>query len=121
MADHLKGVKVGDELVLTSSTSINKTRKLGTVKIHKVGTKLVHVLRHPGSPNTGMDAYRIDSGVSNDNYGHRCLWFPADWEAEQRRDGLTEALLKRGVEVWRAGRLSIRTLERLLEVMENPE
>jgi hypothetical protein len=112
MTDALKGVKVGDELVLTSNDFQRKYDKGSSVTVTKVGTKLVHI---------GQTAYRIESGIINDNLGHTRLWFPQDWKAEQRRGELEESLRRHGVEVWRGGPKSIRTLERLLEVMENPE
>jgi hypothetical protein len=121
VADALEGVKVGDELVLTLETGRKQTQSPKRVKVHKVGRKLVYILRYADRPDMGTDAYRIESDVINDNYGHTRLWFPRDWEAEQRRGDLTEALRRHGVEVWRGGRKSIRTLERLLAVMEEAE
>lgn len=121
MTDHLHGVKVGDELLRVLIRGHEKFEVTGTVTAHKVGPKLVQVPRHGNDPSGKLDAYRIDTGRINDSYGHTQLWLPKDWEAQQRREELEEALKRHGVEVWRGGPKSIRTLEKLLAVMEEAE
>lgn len=117
---NLEGVKAGDELL--------RTRRLGgkkrdqeprVVRVHKVGTKLVHVLKYPNEPNGPTDTYRIANGTGTD--GFTDLWKREEWEAERRRDELEDALRKAGVEVWRGGPKPIAVLEALWGVMERAE
>lgn len=117
----LKGVKVGDELLLGRRTSLKAPTKATPVTVHKVGRTLVHLLRYPDSSNMSTDAYRIDTGVINDNYGHSELWKPEDWAAEQKRDELESALRRHGVEVYHKGPKPIPVLEKLLAVLEEAE
>lgn len=117
---NLKGVKPGDEVLLVDRSSIQKKAKDQTPRartVHKVGTKLVHILKYEGRPDMGTDTYRIESGISNDGYGHSELWKPEDWEQELRRDELEAALQKHGVEVWRK-KQPIAVLDGLLAVLE---
>jgi hypothetical protein len=116
---NLEGVKVGDELVITSAhRKTQPGEEPRTVTVHKVGRTLVHVLRYAGHSDKGTDTYRIENGIANDNYGHSELWKPEDWKAEQRREELDEALRKHGVEAWRRGPKPVAVLEALLDVME---
>lgn len=120
---NLKGVKPGDILLHTS-----ENRRRGSdvppkeVTVHKVGTKLVHVLRISGHPDAGTDSYRIENGYSNgDTRGGR-LWKSEDWEMEKERPHLEETLeRKHGIEVWRGGPKPIPVLRKLLAVMEEAE
>jgi hypothetical protein len=115
----LEGVKPGDELVITSvHRKMSPSDEPRTVKVHKVGRTLVHILRSEDKPERGTDTYRIENGIANDNYGHSELWKRQDWEAEKRRDALEEALGSHGVEAWRRGPKPIAVLEALLDVME---
>jgi hypothetical protein len=117
---NLDGVKAGDELLLVTKYGgrREKEQEPRTVKVHKVGRTLVHILRWEEIPSRGTDAYRIESGVFNDNYGHSELWKPEDWAAEQSREGLEAALRLHGIEAWRGGKKPIAVLEALLDVME---
>jgi GH24 family phage-related lysozyme (muramidase) len=116
----LKGVQPGDELLLVDRSSIQRKardQKPRTRTVHKVGTKLVHVLKHEGEPEFGTNAYRIDSGIINDGYGHSELLKPEDWEVEKRRDDVEAALRVHGVEVWRK-KQPVPVLEKILAVLE---
>ena len=115
---NLKGVKAGDELLLTIRYSGKKGMDQEPEKrrVHKVGRTLVHILRYGTSPNGPTDTYYIENGHSND--GNYELWRPEDWEAERRRDSLEESLRRHGVEVWRGAPKSIPVLEKLLAVLE---
>lgn len=115
----LSGVKSGDQLLLTGKNhSKQRQQEPRTVTVHKVGTKLVHVLRYGDDPNGATDTYRIDTGRINDAFGHEELWKPEDWEAEKSRAGLEAALRLHGVEVRRGGPKPIPVLEKLLAVLE---
>lgn len=119
----LKGVKPGDELLLVDRSSIQRKardRKSRTCTVHKVGRTLVHVLRYADKPDGPTDAYRIESGVINDNFGHSELWKPEDWELEKTRDELESALKRHGVEVWRK-KQPVAVLEKLLAVLEEAD
>lgn len=116
---NLKGVKPGDELLLTGNDIQRKwmNKEPRRVTVHKVGRTLVHALRYPGRTDGPTDAYRIESGVINDNYGDTQLWKPEDFEREKMRDELEAALKRHGVEVWRKTQ-PIDVLEKLLAVLE---
>lgn len=119
---NLKGVKAGDELLLTEQFGGRRKTEVPTqVVVHKVGTKLVHILRSPGQPEFGTLAFRIENGRANDDYGHSELWRPEDWEAEQQRDSLNDALRGHGIESWRGAPKSIAVLEAILDVLERAE
>ncbi|MFE0472712.1 hypothetical protein ACFW2V_13955 [Streptomyces sp. NPDC058947] len=117
---NLKGVKPGDELLLVNRTSVQRKardQQPKTRSVHKVGSKLVHVLRNVDNPDGPTDAYRIENGVINDGYGHSELWKPEDWETEKRRDEVEAALRDHGVEVWRK-KQPVPVLEKILAVLE---
>src|SRR5690606_3732691 len=117
---NLKGIKPGEELV-----RVPKDWRRGrrgsltpkTVRVHKVGHTLVHVLRNERNPDGPTDAYRIENGIANDGYSSAELWRLEDWAVEQRREEVEAALRKHGVEVWRK-RQPVPVLEAILAVLE---
>jgi GH24 family phage-related lysozyme (muramidase) len=116
----LKGVQPGDELLLVDRSDLQRKardQKPRTRIVHKVGTKLVHVLKQEGKPEFGTHAYRIENGIINDGYGHSELWKPEDWKLEQTRDEVEAALRAHGVEVWRK-KQPVPVLEKILAVLE---
>lgn len=116
---NLKGVKAGDELIHTSKNWSPRHSKAEPKKVfvHKVGTKLVHILRIPGSPSSGTIAFRIENGSGSD-YREGSLWKPEDFELEKERPALEDALKRpHRIEVW-PGQIPVPTLKKLLAVME---
>jgi hypothetical protein len=116
----LEGVKVGDKLLLLTKMGGRREREQTPeeVTVVKVGTKLVHIPVSERSPEGKTLAYRIESGVRNDNYGHTQVMTREDYEAEKQRGSLEESLRLHGIEVWRGGPKPIAVLEELLAVME---
>ena len=109
----LNGVKVGDELLRTSSDRWHgRTVTPESVRVHKVGRTLVHILRY-GRPVT----YRIENGIGTDSRDGE-LWTPEDWELEKQRWGLEEALKRAGVELRPGGAKPVPVLKKLLAVLE---
>ena len=119
---NLKGVKAGDELLLTIRYGGKKEMEQEPEKrrVHKVGRTLVHILRYDGKLDGPTDTYYIENGHSNDGFGHHELWRPEDWKAERQRGSLEECLRLHGVEVSRK-RQPVAVLEKLLEVLEEAE
>lgn len=117
---NLEGAKPGDELVRVPKEWRRGHRgglAPGTVRVHKVGRTLLHVLRNGGSPDGPTDTYRIENGIANDGYSSAELWRPEDWAVEQRREEVEAALRHHGVEVWRK-RQPVPVLEKILTVLE---
>lgn len=62
-----------------------------TATITRVGRKLVYVTLYGREK-----AYRIESGVANDNYGHSSLQTWDEYHAEKRRAEVVQALQEAG-------------------------
>lgn len=118
MASNLKGVQVGDELLRAKKGfgGRNLKQEPTTVRVRKVGTKLVHILQDERVPDGPTSAYRIENGQPSSQYTEYELWRPEDWGAESRRSELEAALNQHGVEVWRK-KQPIAVLEEILAVL----
>ncbi len=119
----LEGVKVGDKLLLLTRMGGAREREQvpQEVTVVKVGRTLLHTPLSEDSPEGKTLSYRIENGIRADNYGYTKVMTKEAYEAEKRRDGLTEALRLHGIEVWRGGEKPIAVLEALLDVMERYE
>jgi hypothetical protein len=116
----LEGVKAGDELLLfvRMGGRREKEQEPKVVTVAKVGRTLVHVLKYEGRPEHGTDAYRIEHGYRNDDYGHTQLMTREGWEDQKRRYQVIDELRRHGVDVGVGGTKPTAVLEALLDVME---
>jgi GH24 family phage-related lysozyme (muramidase) len=108
----LEGVKVGDTLIMTG---LNMRGRSEEVTVTKVGRKYVHA-SHYGR----VQAYRIDTGVVADGYGHTSLCTPAQHAERKHRTTLLEKIRALGLAPvdW-SSRHSTPTLERVLKALED--
>jgi hypothetical protein len=119
----LEGVKAGDELLLLARYGgrREKEQQPNVVTVHKVGRTLVHVLRVESKPELGTEAYRIEDGLKNDNYGHTRLTTRAAYEESKKRAALFASLKEHGVTMAGRAPKSTATLEALLQVLDDAE
>lgn len=93
----LKNVKVGDTLLLFPS---HRSRQGGVlVEVVKVGRTLVYVdtpnARHP---RRNPDAYRMDTGCRNDEYGHSYVMTHEQVAEQERRTAALAEVKALGLE-----------------------
>lgn len=102
---------VGQKVIMTG-VNMRGTRE---VEVVKVGTKLVYVEDY-GRPV----AYRIDTGVRNDAYGHTRIRTVEQFEAEQARRTAVKRLADLGLAPGSFGpvRYSTETLNAVCDLLE---
>jgi hypothetical protein len=89
----------------------------GTVT--KVGRQLIYV-DYPGARGVNGDAFRLDSGLRNDQYCHQSIQTVEQAAENLRRDSVIERLREGGLELTRRVEISTDTLEAVLAALESP-
>jgi hypothetical protein len=115
-------VKVGDEVIICE----RGTRTLHTCKgkVTRAGRKLFDVEYYPWGEDRSSETrtFRIESGKSNDAYGHYWVETPEHAAETKRRAAALTTLHRAGLAVERAshqdGALSLGLLEALAAVVE---
>jgi len=106
----LSEVRVGDELLLFSSSGVS--RKHRTVTVTKVGPERIYAEEFGRTT-----AYRTGTGVIIDGYGDSYLITPEQHAEKMRRKELMDKLAGFGINVTILS-LSVEKLEALVAVME---
>jgi hypothetical protein len=107
--------EVGQEVYLRSMNESRMRReddKPPVASIVRVGRKLVFIERYGGE-----EAYRIESGKRNDDYGHEWLQTFEQWEEEAERAELIVALRDGGLEIRMGGRVSTDVLREVVNAL----
>lgn len=120
----LSGVKVGDTLLhFVRMGGRREAEQVPTEKVvAKVGRTLVYVPKYPERPELGLEAYRIEGGYRNDNYGHSQLMTREQVEDKALREELTARLKKHGFEYnWRSDAKPTTVLAAVLKVLDDAE
>lgn len=119
MKSTIEGIKVGDRLILVSSSRYHSDTG---VIVTRIGRKYVYVARWGGKGELS-ERFELATGIQDSDYGSPYrLYTPAAYEERARRTAVRARLRKAGLGYdSKLGQYSTDKLERVAEILEAEE
>lgn len=121
----LADLQVGDRVQVFDVNGARRGQPKGgwDGTVVKIGRKLIYITYagSRGGRSGDGDAFRIDTGQRNDDYGHQHIKTIEQAAENQRRGDAIERLRNGGLELTRRVEISTETLEALVAVLNNEE